>query len=77
MPTFCYPYMICVFVLIFFTIYGLSDSFFQLIPFEKMVYFKGKCLGYFEGLQYIKHISKASVESSSYALNKASNRLHY
>lgn len=62
---------------LFFTFYGLSASSFQLIPFEKMVYFKGKCFGCFKGLQYIKHISKASGECSSYTLNKASNRLHY
>lgn len=61
----------------FFTFYALSAFSFQLILFEKMVYFKGKYLGYFKGLQYIKHISKASGECSSSTLNKASNRLHY
>lgn len=61
----------------FFTFYSLSASSFQLILFEKLVYFKGKHLGCFKGLQYIKHISKASGECSSSTLNTASNRLHY
>lgn len=61
----------------FFTFYSLSASSFQLILFEKMVYFQGKSLGYFKALQYIKHSSKAGGECSSSTLNKASNRLRY
>lgn len=72
-----FPYMIRSFCLTLPALCGLSASSFQLIPLGEEVYFEGKCLACIKGLQYIKHISKASVERvPSQALNKASNRLH-